>query len=534
MLFEDSHFLVSQIGIPQRKNNETEKRQELHPKQVHTIKNNMKLLHKLFPMIIWLWASNLMLVVVGAWSPQPRLLRSSKSWLSMKVGGGGKKILIVGGGIGGLSSAYDARHILGDTAEVTLVSARPTFQFTPSNPWVAVHKRTPEDITLPLKTILPTHGIQFVHGEAVHLEPKRNQLTLSDGKQLDYDYLILATGPRLAFEEIPGTGPQGHSMSICTTPHASHAADAVNKLVAKPGPVVIGAVQGASCFGPAYEFALLLNHALHKRGGKALVEKCPMTFVTSEPWIGHLGLKGAGESRKILERRLALEGIEHIVNCSVKYVTADSVHVEILEESSEHEVTFIKHAKSLKSAFTMLIPAFRGAKVWKTVPGLTDIAGMILVNGHQQSIKYPNIFSVGISVHMDALEKTPIPTGAPKTGYMIESMGTAAVKNIKTMIKHTSNMSIDGKIDQSTIELHSRPLLNGLCITDFGDGGAIFLTLPQLPPRRADVTIDGRVATLAKIAFEKYFLYKIETGDTDPYYEKYLLHLIGVDRTSRD
>ena len=82
----------------------------------------------------------------------------------------------------------------------------------------------------------------------------------------------------------------------------------------------------------------------------------------------------------------------------------------------------------------------------------------------------------------------------------------------------------------SPVKLHHRPTLNGVCITDFGNSGAIFVTLPQYPPRRMDVTVDGKVATLAKIAFEKYFLHKIETGDTDPYYEKYMLHLIGIDR----
>lgn len=79
------------------------------------------------------------------------------------------------------------------------------------------------------------------------------------------------------------------------------------------------------------------------------------------------------------------------------------------------------------------------------------------------------------------------------------------------------------KIDEKGIPLPYKPTLNGLCITDFGDDGAIFLTIPQIPPRRADYTIRGRVATLAKLAFEKYFLMKIETGDTDPYYEKYML-----------
>ena len=80
--------------------------------------------------------------------------------------------------------------------------------------------------------------------------------------------------------------------------------------------------------------------------------------------------------------------------------------------------------------------------------------------------------------------------------------------------------------------MHSQPILNSLCIVDFGDTGAVFLTLPQMPPRRFDTTIAGKVATVAKIAFEKYFLHKIQSGDTDPYYEKYMLKLIGVERTT--
>lgn len=110
---------------------------------------------------------------------------------------------------------------------------------------------------------------------------------------------------------------------------------------------------------------------------------------------------------------------------------------------------------------------------------------------------------------------------------MIESMGTATVENIGTMIDKQNEY--EG--DLAKIPLKAVPTLNGLCITDFGDDGAIFLTLPQLPPRRTEVTINGRIATLAKLAFEKYFMYKVETGDTDPYYEKHMLKLIGVERT---
>jgi sulfide:quinone oxidoreductase len=188
----------------------------------------------------------------------------------------------------------------------------------------------------------------------------------------------------------------------------------------------------------------------------------------------------------------------------------------------------------------MLIPPFRGHDVWKMVPKLTDNHGMIKTNEFQQSTAYPNIFGVGVCVSIPAIEETPVATGPPKTGYMIESQGTAAVKNIRTLIEHAEKntaKNTDGNAshhDQSTTQpsLRNRALLNGLCITDFGGDGAIFLTLPQYPPRRTDITIHGKLATLAKIAFEKYFLHKIETGDTDPYYETYMLHLVGVDRVT--
>jgi sulfide:quinone oxidoreductase len=451
-----------------------------------------------------------------------------------------KKLLIVGGGIGGLSSAFDAKHNLRPYDEVTVVSDRESFQFTPSNPWVSTRIRKPEDISLPLEDILPKHKIEFVHGRATHLDTDAQELKLEDGRKLPYDYLIVATGPRLAFDEIPGATAAIKAnvmVSVCTTPHASHAADQVDKLVENPGPIVVGATQGASCFGPAYEFALILQNELKKRGGAKLVEKCPITFVTPEPYIGHLGLQGAGESQSILESLLTKQNIAFYTNCKINKVGTDHVSVTQVQSDKNHGST---ETIKLASQFTMLIPPFRGHDVWKMVPKLTDNHGMIKTNEFQQSTAYPNIFGVGVCVSIPAIEETPVATGPPKTGYMIESQGTAAVKNIRTLIEHAEKntaKNTDGNAshhDQSTTQpsLRNRALLNGLCITDFGGDGAIFLTLPQYPPRRTDITIHGKLATLAKIAFEKYFLHKIETGDTDPYYETYMLHLVGVDRVT--
>jgi NADPH-dependent 2,4-dienoyl-CoA reductase/sulfur reductase-like enzyme len=144
--------------------------------------------------------------------------------------------------VGGLSSAYDARHLLlknnnkqkdkdrNDVGkcEITVISDLPYFSFTPSNPWVAIGKRQPRDIQIDLASTLARHGISFVQGTAVQLNPVSKQLRLQGGTVVDYDYLIVATGPRLATEEIAGLTFEGEAgssaISICTAAHAAHAA----------------------------------------------------------------------------------------------------------------------------------------------------------------------------------------------------------------------------------------------------------------------------------------------------------------------
>jgi len=85
-------------------------------------------------------------------------------------------------------------------------------------------------------------------------------------------------------------GPRGHTQSICHVDHAIEAEKAWQEFVKSPGPVVVGAVQMASCYGPAYEFAAIMDTDLRRR---KIRDKVPMTFVTAEPYIGHLGLAAA-------------------------------------------------------------------------------------------------------------------------------------------------------------------------------------------------------------------------------------------------
>ena len=71
---------------------------------------------------------------------------------------------------------------------------------------------------------------------------------------------------------------------------------------------------------------------------------------------------------------------------------------------------------------------------------------------------------------------------------------------------------------------------NAVCLADMGETGAAFVALPQIPPRNVTWTKVGKWVHVAKIGFEKYFLYKMRNGTSEPIYEKYILGMLGIER----
>lgn len=418
-------------------------------------------------------------------------------------------VVIIGAGIAGMPAAYEMRSKLPREDRVTLISAVDYFQFVPSNPWIAVGWRQRDDIVLQIRPLLERKGIDFMAQPVQSIDAEGSLLTLQDGSTVHYDYLVITTGPRLAFEEVPGSGPLGgHTHSVCTVEHAEHFWRDYQQFLKAPGPIVIGAMPGASCFGPAYEFAFIVAADLRKR---KLRHKVPITFVTSEPYIGHLGLGGVGDSKSMLESELRGQDIKWIVNARTTRVEAGKMYVEELDSKGnvdrQHELGF---------KLSMMLPSFKGVDAVAAVPGLCNPRGFVFIDEHQRSKAYSNIFSAGVCVAIPPVEVTPVPTGAPKTGYMIETMVTAIVHNIAA--------DIAGKPATATATW------NAICLADMGDTGAAFVALPQIPPRNVNWFKKGKWVHLGKIAFEKYFLNKMKSGNSEPIYEKYVLRLLGIAR----
>ena len=415
-------------------------------------------------------------------------------------------IVVLGAGLGGTLMAYEMMEKCRAEDRVILVGQGAAYQFVPSNPWVAVGWRKRGDIEVNLTDVMRRKKIRFIDQGAARVHPQENALELNDGSRIPYDYLVIATGPDLAFDEVPGLGPDAHTQSICQTEHAERAQVAFEQFCANPGPIIVGAAQGASCFGPAYEFALILDTELRRR---KLRDRVPMHFVTSEPYIGHLGLDGVGDTKGLLEAEFRQRHIKWTPNARIAGVDAGVMHVEEIGDDGA-----VRQKQDLPFKFSMILPAFRGVPAVRGIEKLANPRGFILVDTHQANPTYPNVFAVGVGVAIPPLGPTPVPVGVPKTGFMIESMVTAY--NIGALLRG----------ERPT----AKATWNAVCLADFGDGGVVFIAKPQIPPRNVNWAAKGAWVHLAKVGFEKYFLRKIRAGESEPFYERFLLQQLDIQK----
>lgn len=412
-------------------------------------------------------------------------------------------IVVLGAGLGGLPTAYELRHLLPKSHRITLISDNPKFTFIPSLPWVAFDLTPLDKIQLNLETLLFGRDIDWIPGKVTGLDPHTRIIEVAE-QTLHYDYTVIATGAFLALDAVPGLGPEtGYTQSVCNPHHALLARSAWLEFLKNPGPLVVGAVPDASCFGPLYEFALLADYVLRKRG---LRHRVPITVVTPEPYAGHLGIGGMANSTELVTQLLQQRGIEFIENAEITEISPCQIH--------------LVGGRSLPFQYSMLLPPFQGAKFLREAKGLTDKKGFVPILPTYQHPDFPSIYSLGVAVQLTPPETTPIPIGVPKTGQMTEAMGMAIAHNIAREL---------GVIQAAPVT----PTLAAICMADFGNTGIIFIADPVLPnlatgKRRKSVAKKGWWVSWIKSAFEKFFLAKMRLGLSIPWFERWGLQMMGL------
>lgn len=396
------------------------------------------------------------------------------------------RVVVLGGSFAGITAAFDVKRLLKDKVEVVVVSNRELFAFIPSMIWVVPGWRDVKDVTFELAPALERKGIQFRLTAATHIDHAANTLHTEDGP-IEYDYLVIATGAHLNFDAVPGIGPHGgYTHSVCNLDHALMARDAWQEFLKDPGPVVVGAAPGASCFGAGYEFVLNTEYALRKLG---IRHKTPVTFVTSEPFLGHFGLGGLSGSEKAIHKFLGDYGIEGIANTRIEEVTPDVVK--------------LGDGRELPYKFAMIIPPFLGIEAIRNSPGVGNAGGWIEVDDNYRHKTIPNIYAAGVSVAMPFPGETDIPIGAPKTAYMSEVMARAAAHNIVADIKNESPTPLP------TLDIRA------MCLLDAGDRGIMMVVENVFGgERRRDILLPGVFVHWGKEIFERYFMWKSRTGRT--------------------
>lgn len=286
-----------------------------------------------------------------------------------------KHIVVVGSGLAGFTAAIGLKQRLGDEHDVTVISKSSSFVVKSALVWLPFRLRDRDDVMFDVRGSFAEHGIRFRLAEVIRFG-LRNRSVMTRSESIRYDYLLIATGAKPNHAAVPGLGPRGYTQSITTLAEAEQARAAFDKFLQNPGPVVVGGVQGAGCFAPAYEFLFAL---LHQPKGRASAERRSLTYLTAEPSLADFRCDGVGSVAK--QRLFDQLGIQAVTNAAVEKV-----------EPQEIQLT---DGRTLPFAYAMLLPSMLGVDSVRGSEGLADPSGFVRINDRCQSTAHPEVFAAG-------------------------------------------------------------------------------------------------------------------------------------------
>lgn len=392
--------------------------------------------------------------------------------------------VVIGGNFAGMTAALEIKRKGKQNHRVIIIDRTPLFLFIPSLIWVPFGRREINDISFRKDELLKQKGIDFIHDEAIKIEPKKQVVIVKKGDEIKYDHLVIATGPKVKYDIAPGIAE--HAYYIGTPDGAMKTRKALEDFKKNPGPIVIGATQNAGCMGAAYEFLFNIEEWLRSQ---KIRKKVDLHWITPEDYLGHFGIDGMPGGETMLKTFMKMFNITYHIQVGVEKVSENQVH--------------LSNGKVLDSSFTMLMPPFIGVDLITNSPELNATANSYIpVGDDYKHPDYPNIWAAGIAVDVK-LPFTPgkVPFASPKTGYPSDETGKIVAENIIRTTK--------GK--KKLIE-KSWGRIPGLCIMDAGKKEVLLISSSLFKPRTFAIMIPNIIYDFNKILLEKYFLWKMKKG----------------------
>ncbi len=285
------------------------------------------------------------------------------------------RIVVVGGGFGGLEAALYARRRLEDRAEVVLVSDGAQFLFRPFLTYVPFGL-APEQVQMDLAGIARANGIVFRQGRVDAAHPTEKAISV-DGGALRYDFLVLATGAAPGPEALPGL--HAHAYTVWRQADMERLQGAFAALVravegGQRRRVVLLVPPGCQWAGPLYELAFMLAAWLHEQQARHGVELLLLT-----PERAHVEVLGPAIHAMLaeeLERR-------HIESRTGQRV--DRVEDGVLIDPDGGRVPF---------DLLIAAPTYTAAASWRPLP--VDAQGFVRTEtASRQVTGHPDVYAVG-------------------------------------------------------------------------------------------------------------------------------------------
>jgi sulfide:quinone oxidoreductase len=308
-----------------------------------------------------------------------------------------KRVLILGGGFGGIATARRLKQKLGSEVQVILVDRRDTFMVGFRKSWALVGESTLEKGQKPINN-LEVLGVQVMRDPVRVIEPKERAAYIAD-QRIDADALVVALGAELIPSAIPGF--QDHAFNVYDQQDIPPAAKALDDF--DGGQLVVG-IFGApyKCPPAPYEMALLISDKLKARRVKAKV-----TVFTPQPMsLPVLGSVGC----VLIESRLSEHGIEFLPNHKATGIEPG----EILFEN-----------KRIPYDLLLGIPPHRPPAAVRE-SGLAGQSGWVEVNKHTLETSFPNVYAIGDVTQIMLANGKPL----PKAGLFAEQMGEVVAERI--------------------------------------------------------------------------------------------------------
>ncbi|CAL8092456.1 unnamed protein product [Calicophoron daubneyi] len=323
------------------------------------------------------------------------------------------KILIVGGGTGGITMASRLSSKL-PSGEVTVIEPSGIHYYQPLWTLVGAGIRTLDESRRPTSSLIP-HGTTWIQDHVTKMEPEHSRLYLSNGKLLSYDYLILALGLTLRYDLVPGASEAlEQDPRVCSNYSPKYVLKTFEAFKGfTKGHAVFTLPSGPiKCAGAPQKVMYLFEHYLRKTGKRDGAE---LEYFTAIPQMFSVNKYSRSLANICEKRNIKYNALHNLVNVNHKKSELEVEHVNT------------KERRTLTYDFLHITPPMSSPDVLKQTSKLTNPQASDYVDVDAHTLKHKlfnNIFAIG--------DCAALPTS--KTAAAVSSQSKVLEENLLDML----------------------------------------------------------------------------------------------------